>query len=92
MTLKLHPIAELFPRMPDGEFEALKEDIRHHGVRQPVLVHQGQIIDGRHRWEAAQNLDIECPTVEWDGQGSVIDAVVSLNLKRGQAAGESREW
>lgn len=82
MNLTLHPIADLFPRMPNDEFEALKEDIRIHGVRQPILIHDGQILDGRHRWEAAQKLRIECPTIEWDGRGSLIDTVVSMNLKR----------
>ena len=80
--MELHEIAQVFPRMPDGEFESLVEDIREHGVLQPILITAGKIADGRHRWEACQKLEIECPIIEWDGQGSLVDLVVSLNAKR----------
>lgn len=82
MSLVLHPAAAIFPRMSEAEFAALREDIREHGVRQPVLVYRGEVLDGRHRLEACRELDIECPAVEWDGSGSVVDVLVSLNLKR----------
>jgi hypothetical protein len=48
--MESHPIAALFPEMSDDEFVALKEDIRQYGVKAPVLVHGGQILDGRHRY------------------------------------------
>ncbi|MDP3938468.1 MAG: ParB N-terminal domain-containing protein [Deltaproteobacteria bacterium] len=54
MTFTLHKIVSIFPRMPADEFEVLVADIRAHGIRQPILVHAGQILDGRHRWEAAR--------------------------------------
>ncbi len=82
MNLKLHPIVHLFPRMPKEEFDELVADIRAHGLRRPLLVHHGQILDGRHRWEAAEKLGIDCQTEEWDGRGSLTDLVISLNLKR----------
>ena len=80
--MELHEVARFFPRMPDDKFEALVEDIRVHGVRQPILVYDGQILDGRHRWEACEELGIPCPSMEWVKNGSVIDLVVSLNRKR----------
>jgi len=68
--------------MPDEEFEALKEDIRVRGVLQRILVKDGLILDGRHRWEACQSLGIECPTRDWEGDGSLVDLVMALNAKR----------
>jgi N6-adenosine-specific RNA methylase IME4 len=79
--LKLHPIAELFPRMADEEFESFVEDVKRQGILQPILVRDGLIIDGRHRWEAARQLGIECPIQEWNGQDPWLDAQ-SFNLAR----------
>ena len=56
--MRLHPVAKLFPRMPEDEFEGLCADIKEHGVRQPILVHEGEILDGRHRWKACEQLGI----------------------------------
>jgi N6-adenosine-specific RNA methylase IME4/ParB-like chromosome segregation protein Spo0J len=78
----LHPVAKLFPPMPTEEFDALVDDIRAHGVLQPILVKNGQILDGAHRYRACTLLGIVCPTTEWTGDGSLVDLVVSLNLKR----------
>jgi ParB-like chromosome segregation protein Spo0J len=79
--MKIHPLADIFPRMPAAEFDALKADIEQHGVREPVWTHDGQLIDGRHRWRACDELGIECPTREYEG-ADVAAFVVSLNLRR----------
>ncbi len=57
-------------------------DIEAHGVKQPILIHEGQIVDGRHRYRACEELEIECPAEEWDGVGSLIDLITSLNTHR----------
>lgn len=81
--MKFHPLSELFPRMPEEEFAALREDIRAHGVREPAWVWKGQVIDGRHRVLACDGLGIKCPTREWGGDESeLVPFVLSLNLKR----------
>jgi hypothetical protein len=48
-----HPLSNMFPRMSDEEFKALVEDIRTNGLRQPITIYLGQILDGRHRYDAA---------------------------------------
>lgn len=82
--MKIHPIAEIFPRMSDEEFAALKEDIDTHGLREPVWTWKGQIIDGRHRFQACQELGVKkCATREFEGeQSGLVAFVLSLNLKR----------
>jgi hypothetical protein len=79
--LSIHPVAKLFPKMSDEDFSALVEDIRLHGVRVPILVHGGEILDGRHRYTACQTLGIPCPKIEWDGADPWIE-VQSRNLIR----------
>jgi hypothetical protein len=80
-ALSEHPVAKLFPTMDLPDFAALKEDIRLHGVRVPILVHGGQILDGRHRYRACQQLGITCPAIEWNGSDPWLE-VQSRNLLR----------
>jgi ParB-like chromosome segregation protein Spo0J len=77
-----HPAAELIPPMTDAEFLALVEDIIDHGQREPIVVHEGLILDGRHRFRACQEIGIEPRVVEWDGEGSPEAFVISMNLHR----------
>lgn len=78
----IHPAAEIFPPMNDDEFQRLVADIRDHGQRDPIVVHQSAVIDGRNRFLACQRLGIEPKSVEWDGVGTIEAFVVSKNLHR----------
>lgn len=81
--MKIHPIAELFPRMSDEEYAALRDDIDAFGVREPAWTWNKQVIDGRHRVLACEELGIKCPTREYDGtEAELLAFVLSLNLKR----------
>lgn len=80
--LPLHPACARLPAMTDEEYQLLKYDIRAHGLREPVCIYQEQILDGRHRYRACRELGIEPHLVEWDGPGSPIALVLSLNLHR----------
>jgi N6-adenosine-specific RNA methylase IME4 len=81
MTLEVHPIANIFPPMGEAEFSALVKDIEQHGLREPIWLYQGRVIDGRHRLKACQSLGIEPGTHIYDGIDPVA-FVVSLNLHR----------
>ena len=81
--LPVHPAAELFPLIEGAEFDALVEDIRANGQREPIWVDKaGRIIDGRNRARACHELGRVPEQRTWDGDGSPIDFVVSLNLSR----------
>jgi hypothetical protein len=80
-----HPVATLFPNMSDADFAALVEDIRRHGVKVPILVQRRQIIDGRHRYRACQELGRPCPVTQWNGHDPWLE-VQSRNLMRRQLA------
>ena len=82
-SFPLHPAAELFPVMDEAAFAALVADIAAHGQREPILVLDGQVIDGRHRLRACEQLGLE-PLVRQVSadDGDPFGLVVSLNLHR----------
>lgn len=86
-TLTLHPVATLFPDLSARDYAALREDIRLHGVKVPILVHGGEILDGRHRYRACRELGQRCPAVEWNGSHPWLE-VQSRNLLRRHLAKE----
>ncbi len=81
-SLPLHPSAAISPPMRESEFEALVADIREKGQLEAIWLWQGQVIDGRHRVRACQKLGLTPKTREWDGQGSLLEFIVSANLRR----------
>lgn len=81
MTLELHPLCGLVPAMSEGEFAALVDDIRANGLREPIWLYEGKIIDGRHRYRACLQLGIPCPTREFLGKDAQ-SFVVSMNVHR----------
>lgn len=62
--LQQHPLSQAFPAMGLDDFQALKDSIETIGVQNPVTLFEGMVIDGWHRYSAASELGIECPTVE----------------------------
>jgi ParB-like chromosome segregation protein Spo0J len=81
--MEAHPAAELFPLMGEEELNDLVEDIRRFGLREPIVVYEGKILDGRNRWRACERLGVEPWTVEWSGVGgSPTQYVLSKNIHR----------
>src|SRR5579885_581989 len=79
---RFHPVTTLFPPMEEEEYQRLVADIQEHGLREPIWTYQGKIIDGRHRALACAQLGMKPMEREWDGNGSLVAFVVSLNLER----------
>ena len=85
MTYQTHPLCEVFPELPDGEYQQLKEDIAKHGILEFGLLYEGKILDGRHRYKASLELGIEMGFCEVDEEDKEFDAsafVLSKNLHR----------
>jgi hypothetical protein len=81
-VLRAHPSAEIFPLMVGFDFDALIADIRDNGQREPIIVHDGLILDGRNRYRACRELGIEPVIATWGGQGTPESFVISMNLRR----------
>ncbi len=82
--LPCHAAANLLPPMSDQEYQQFKADIAANGQREPAVVFQGVLIDGRHRQRACQELGLPLLVRDWDGDGSPVDLVLALNLHRRQ--------
>jgi hypothetical protein len=81
-TLKHHPLAELLPPMTEREYQNLKADMQANGLREPVTLYNDRILDGRSRYRACRELGIEPKFSEWDGRGSPLQFIMSMNLQR----------
>jgi ParB-like chromosome segregation protein Spo0J len=66
--LQSHSIAYAFPMLAGTEFAELVADIKAHGVREPIVLHEAKILDGRNRYRAAQAAGVECPSTEYQGK------------------------
>ena len=84
MELTFHPAAGIFPLLEGEAFEALVEDIRRNGLREPIWLHQdGCVLDGRNRYRACGRAGVEPRFQTYIGpDDSILPFVVSLNLHR----------
>jgi Methyltransferase domain/ParB-like nuclease domain len=78
-----HKIAELFPPMNPEQFDEFKRDIQAHGLREPITRWRGQIVDGRHRLQACEELGIEPRFKDFErDEADLLPYVISMNLAR----------
>lgn len=89
---EFHPIASIFPLLDGDEMAGLAEDIRKHGLREPIWVFEDKIIDGRNRKTACGIANVPPLYREFKGSRTeALDFVWSMNRSRrhlnsGQAA------
>jgi N6-adenosine-specific RNA methylase IME4/ParB-like chromosome segregation protein Spo0J len=79
--LDIHDLCKLFPPMPEDQFNSLIDSIRDHGLLTPIMLHEGKILDGRHRYKACINLGIEPLFETYEGEDA-LGYVIALNLSR----------
>jgi hypothetical protein len=80
-----HPIATIFPLLEGRALDEFVEDIRAHGLREPVWIdNSGLLIDGRNRAIACRRANVTIKTQTWSERkhGELTAFVVSLNLRR----------
>jgi N6-adenosine-specific RNA methylase IME4 len=81
MSLDFHPLANLFPLIEGMDFRDLVEDVRANGLRDAVILHEGQILDGRNRYRACHAAQVDCRFEQFTG-ADPLAFVVSKNLRR----------
>jgi N6-adenosine-specific RNA methylase IME4 len=87
-TIPFHEGANLFPLMDEARFAELVDDIAEHGQRQPIVLCDGQILDGRNRYRACLQLGIEPKFVDY--LGNPYDYAWSANGQRRDMGLEQR--
>ena len=95
-TLKRHPLSAVFGDMSAGELLELQADIDEHGLREPIVLLDGMVLDGWHRYQCLCNLGKQLAKsmhYEFDPaeDGESPEALVySKNLFRRQLSAEDR--
>jgi len=80
--LEIHPCALIMPPMDEETYDKFKVDISGHGLIHPIVLYQGKILDGRNRYNACKELDVEIWAREWEGGSDPVTYVVSNNIHR----------
>jgi hypothetical protein len=95
-SITVHPTADRFRMMPDGELKELAADIGMHGQREPVLftIVDGKevLIDGRNRLAACFLIKRE-PTsevVKFEDAAAIESFIVSRNIYRRHLTSDDR--
>jgi hypothetical protein len=84
ITYEFHPIAEIFPMLEEKDLKALAEDINAKGLKEPITLYEGKILDGRNRYRACElaELDLEPDDITQYEGDDALGFVVSKNLHR----------
>lgn len=76
-----HPLADIFPLLPEAEVRELADDIVTYGQRMPIVLLDGMVLDGRNRLAACAFAEVE-PVFETYAGDDPLGFVLSHNLHR----------
>ena len=83
MSYPIHPFADIFPEACLKDFQCLTHDILLHGLLEPIVLFDNQILDGRNRSLACRNSGVKPRYIEFEGdEEAALRYVVSKNLAR----------
>lgn len=87
--LGIHPYADAWPWLGDDEIAELADDIKANGLRNPIVMYGGLILDGRNRASACGRAGVKATFVEFDGtDDEALAYVQSINgARRHQSKG-----
>ena len=80
--MPIHELAKVFPETGPEDYERIKQDMRDNGQQVPAWIYQGELLDGRTRQKVAKEEGMMLAVREWQGPGSALAFVLSLNLHR----------
>lgn len=73
MTYPAHPLADLFPMIPEDERKLLADNIATFGQHEPILLLDGMVLDGRNRQWACEFAQIEPIYEQYTGSVELIE-------------------
>lgn len=81
----------IFPAAKAEDYNRLRDDICDNGYdsKQPIIIYEGQVLDGWNRWTACVELKINPPTCQFNGDESeAIGLVMRTNKRRNLNSGQ----
>lgn len=90
MSFQQHPLSAAWPAMSDSDFQALQDSIMNIGVQMPIVIFEGQVIDGWNRYRAATALGMDCPSIPFDESIDPVEFVKAMNDARRHITGSQR--
>jgi hypothetical protein len=76
-----HPLADIFPLMMGAEFDELVTSIKLNGLREPIVLFEDKILDGRNRARASAAAGVEPRFTPFAG-GDPTAFVIDKNIRR----------
>lgn len=91
MDLKQHPIGAVFPKISDDQMKDIVASMKKVGYipSEPIYLYEGMILDGWHRYQAAQKAKVQPVFKDFTGP-SAVDFVMSLNLHQRHLTDDQR--
>ncbi len=84
--MKSHPLAVAFPLMHVAQLQELADDIKAHGLREPIISLDGMILDGQNRMRACELSEVFPRIVAFGNikgnNASPVEYVLGQNLRR----------
>lgn len=82
MKYEPHPLSLVFPEMSAEDYRRLRDDIKRNGLRHPITLYEGMVLDGRHRLKACEETGVPARFEQHDPALDPGDFVISENLTR----------
>lgn len=81
--LEFHPIAADWDLLDGEQYDALRESVRTIGLQKDILLYEGKIADGRNRYRACLDENVEPRFSEFDGtEAELLEQLNALNDAR----------
>jgi len=68
VRLEQHELSKCFPVIEIKEFGQLVDDIKENGLLNPIVIFDGKVLDGWHRYRACQQAGADIKTVVYEGE------------------------
>ena len=82
MSYTRHQLSASWPDMQPEEFQALKDSIDVNGLRESIVLFDGMILDGWHRYKACQDTGMEPAFVDLDESEDPLEYVKDKHTNR----------
>lgn len=79
--MDFHRLCLIFPQADERTLEEMADDIRKNGLNDPIVQHEGKILDGRNRYLACLKAGVEPTFADYRGD-EPLEYVVTKNLHR----------